>query len=185
MGKNAESQAFLEKEAQISSQWVYEGAVIKIRNDIIRAEGRPLQKWDIIVHPGAVALIPIDQHGNLVLVEQWRRAIEKITLEIPAGMLDPGETPLICAQRELQEEIGHRAETLSSFGGFYSAPGIYTEYIHLFLAKDLVPSRLVADDTDVIDIQRVSLKNALAMIEDGTICDAKTIVGIYKYAQTL
>ena len=181
MGKNAESQAHREQKAKVHREWIHQGQYIKLRKDVIEADGHPKKTWELVIHPGAVAIIPIDKNGNLVLVEQWRRAIEKITLEIPAGTLDPGESPGVCAQRELQEETGYKANTLTAFGGCFSAPGISSEYVYLYIGKDLEKSPLIADDTDVIDVRTVSMVKALELIEDGSITDAKTIVGILRY----
>ena len=182
MGKNADAHALLEKNAKIDTRWAYEGKYLKVRHDTIHTPHHPEKNWDIVVMRGAVAVIPIDSQGRIVLVEQWRRAIEKVTLELPAGMLDPGESPEDCAQRELQEETGFKAGSLKSFGGCFTSPGCICEYIHLYLGKDLSESPLKADDTDLIDVRIVSLDEALILIETGQICDAKTIVGIMRYA---
>jgi ADP-ribose pyrophosphatase len=181
MGKNADAQFLLEKQAKIKSRWVHEGKYLKVRQDIIEAPGHATQVWDIAVNPGAVAIVAIDSQKHFILVEQWRRAVGRITLELPAGMLDADETPLVCAQRELQEETGYKANSLEPFGGCYSSPGTFTEYLHLFVGKDLVKSPLKADDTDRIDVRAISEKDALKMIKTGEICDAKTIVGILRY----
>jgi ADP-ribose pyrophosphatase len=181
MGKNAEAEARAEKLAVIESHWAYKTKYLKIRHDIVKLPGKEPHLWDIVVHPGAVAVLPIDNQKRIVLVEQYRRAIDKITLELPAGLIDPGETVEECAQRELQEEAGFRAGHLKPLGAFYSSPGVFTEYVHLFLATDLIPSRLHADDTDCIDVRAVSLQEAMTMIQDGRICDAKTALGILRY----
>lgn len=181
MGKNAESQALRERNGKIQKEWIHQSRYMQIKREVVEVEGHPTTTWELIVHPGAAAVIPIDQKGDLVLVEQWRRAIEKITLELPAGLLDPGENPLDCAQRELQEEAGYKAKTLIPFGGCYSAPGISNEYVYLFIGKQLQKSQLVAEDTHAIDVRHVSLDDAIKLIENGTIIDAKTIVGILRY----
>lgn len=183
MGKKSEAQAKLEKQAKITEKWPYKGKYFQVRSQSVEISGRPTKVWDLVVHPGAVAIIPVDDKGNLLLVEQWRRAVGKIILEIPAGLLEEGERPIDCAQRELQEETGYKAKTLTPFGGLYSAPGSSNEYVHLFLAKELIRSPLQADDTDSIDLRVLSLEEAKKMIEDGTICDSKTIAGILKYAE--
>ena len=182
MGKNADNQAFQEKNGKIDSRFTFEGKYLKVRRDTIDIPNRPVKTWDIVVTSGAVAIIPIDSQGRIVLVEQWRRAIDRITLELPAGMLDPGESPQECAQRELQEETGLKAGSLKPFGGCFSSPGSMTEYIHLYLGRDLTESPLNADDTDLIDVRTLSLNEAQKMIENGQICDAKTIIGILRYS---
>lgn len=185
MGKNAEGQAAREQKAEVSASVAYKGKYIHVRKDIIHLDGEPPQVWDIIVPRGAVAIVAIDDKGSLLLVEQWRRAVGKIMLELPAGMLEEGEPIEASAQRELQEETGFFANDLKPFGGCYATPGISTEYFHLFLGKNLEKKPLSAEDTDVIDLRIVAVPEALTMIETGVICDAKTIVGILKYVQTL
>lgn len=185
MGKNAEAQALQEKNAKVDSSWAFEGKYLKVRHDILSIPKQPPKTWDIVITLGAVAIIPIDSEGRIVLVEQWRRAIERITLELPAGMLDTNESPLECAQRELQEEAGLKAGSLKPFGGCFTSPGSMSEYIHLFLGQDLTESRLQADDTDFIDVKAVSLADAKKMIANGQICDAKTIIGILRYMDGL
>jgi ADP-ribose pyrophosphatase len=182
MGKNAEKRKFQEEKAKIETRWVFEGKYLKVRQDIIHFTHETPKVWNIAVTNQAVAVIPIDSQGRLILVEQWRRAIGKITLELPAGMLDhPDEPPLNCAQRELQEETGYKAGSLVPFGGCYTSPGTFAEYIYLFLAQDLTESRLHADDTEGIDVKAVTPQEALRLIKHGEICDAKTIVGILRY----
>ncbi len=180
MGSHAEKQAALESAASINSHIIHEGKFISVRRDEIDYPSGLHKTWDIVLHPGAVAIVPITQEGHLILVEQWRRALGKITLEIPAGVIDSGEEPEASAQRELQEEIGKKAGKLIYLGPYYSSPGVYTEKVHLFIAKDLIPSQLQGEDTDEIDIRVVPFDDALKLIEDGTICDAKTALGILR-----
>lgn len=185
MGEKANSQERAEKQAKIKHSCVYQGKFYQVNQDVIEIEGHPPKIWDLIAHPGAVAILPINHKQEIILIEQWRRAVGKIVLEIPAGALEAGEKPLVCAQRELQEEIGYKAGRLIPFDGCYPAPGTSNEYVHLFIAKDLEESYLEADDTAVIDLKIVSLQNALKLIEEGAICDAKTIVAILRYASSL
>ena len=185
MGQKAESQAETENRAHVEQTWVYQGRFIRVRKEILYIKESAPRVWESIIHPGAVGILPIDARGNLILVEQWRRAVEKILIEIPAGGIEPGEEPLACAQRELQEEVGYKADNLIPIGGCYAAPGMSTEYVHLFIAKDLEESYLEADEYEAIDLRIVSLPEALSWIEEGIICDAKTIVGILRYAASL
>lgn len=141
--------------------------------------------FDLVLHPGAVAMIPINAAGQLVLVKQWRRAAMRTLLELPAGTLEPNESPDQCAQRELQEEIGFKAQKITPLGGFFTAPGFCDEYIHLYLAEKLVSSPLLGDDTDEIEVATISLEEALQSIEEGKIVDAKTIVGVYRYSRII
>jgi ADP-ribose pyrophosphatase len=185
MKSKSEKQAALEKSAHVQSKLVHKGFIFNLRVDTFQIDGGPVRNWDIILHPGAVCLLPIDAQGHLILIKQWRRAVEKIVIELPAGTLEKDEPPTICAQRELQEETGFKAQELISLGGFYSAPGFCTEYLHFFLARDLIPSPLPADDSEAIDVITLSLDEALKMIDNGTICDVKTIAGVLRYQRWL
>lgn len=178
MGSHAERQVALEKAATIQSKIIHDGKFISVRRDEIDFPDGLHKTWDIVLHPGAVAIVPITEEGDLILVRQWRRAIGQITLELPAGVIDPGEKPEASAQRELQEEIGKKAGSLTYMGHYYSSPGVYTEKVHIYIGKNLKPSALIGEDTDQIDIEILSFEQALAFISDGTICDAKTALGI-------
>ncbi|NGX26798.1 MAG: ADP-ribose pyrophosphatase [Chlamydiae bacterium] len=179
--ENALKQKQLEDQANLQTKELYKGKIFSLRRDHLQFDAGPPHDWDIIEHPGAVAIIPVNEKGNFIFVQQWRRAIEKIIYELPAGTLDEGENPLLCAQRELQEETGYRAKEIIPFGGIYSAPGFCTEYIHFFIARDLEESPLPGDLHEAIDVVEVSLNDALAMIDSQQISDAKTIVGILRY----
>jgi ADP-ribose pyrophosphatase len=125
--------------------------------------------------------VPVANDGRLLLVKQWRHPAAKVLTELPAGTLEAGEEPRLCAERELQEEAGFKPTTLTSLGGFFSAPGFCTEYLHLFVAEGLVESRLPGDIDEHIELYPVTLDEALALIEDGSICDAKSVAGILRY----
>lgn len=184
MGQKAEEQAEQERLAGVQRECIYRGRFISICTDTMKIEGRPPRKWDIVLHPGAVAIVPVNSKGNLLLVQQWRRALGHITIEIPAGTLED-EDPAECAQRELQEETGYKAGKLISFGGIFSAPGFCNEYLHLYLALDLEESKLPADEGEGIDLLEISLEEALRMIEEQTIRDAKSVAGIFRYERWL
>jgi ADP-ribose pyrophosphatase len=138
-------------------------------------------KREVVEHGGAVVVIPVNKEGKIILERQWRNPAGRIMTELPAGTLDPGESPIDCANRELQEEIGYRAGRLTELGGFYSAPGFCSEYLWLFLAEDLQESQLDPDENEAIDVLHVTLEAALKMIEDGVIIDAKSVAGLLRY----
>ncbi len=133
---------------------------------------------EIIEHSEAMAAIPIDTAGNILLVEQFRHAVGKALLEVPAGGIEPGENTEDAVRRELREEIGYLPGKVTRLCGFYSAPGFCTEYLHLYLATDLTPSPLHAEDTDSIQVVRVTVEQIYDLIASGSICDAKTIAGL-------
>jgi ADP-ribose pyrophosphatase len=140
---------------------------------------------DIVVHPGAVVIVPVDADGNLLLVTQYRLACGGAMLELPAGTLEVEngvvEDPLGAAHRELEEETGYRAGTMKRIAGFWTAPGFSTEYLTLFLATELRPAgegRLSPDVDENLRLARISWRDAIAAIEAGVIEDAKSVAGI-------
>lgn len=171
----------LEKEAKKESSLIYQGSLVSVYKETLQYPNGEVVNRDVVKHPGAVAVLPVDENGHLLLIRQWRRAANTILIEIPAGTLKKNETPLSCADRELQEEIGFRANTMIPLGGFYTAPGFCDEYIHLFLAKDLFPSILWAEDSDYIDLFPVSLKEALSLASKGVFLDSKTLSALSLY----
>jgi ADP-ribose pyrophosphatase len=171
----------LGEEQTISSRYVYKGRVINLRIDTVKTEDGNESTREVIEHNGCIAVIPIDQNGDILLVRQYRKAIEKELLEIPAGGIDPGEDPGTAVKRELQEEIGYLPGRMEKLGGFYSTPGFSNEFLYLFLAADLKPSRLYAEDTGSIHIVRIQSRNIRRLINSGEICDAKSIAGLLYY----
>lgn len=165
----------------ISTETVYTGRLFNVLLDTIEMDGGVVARREILRHPGAVCMVPVDGDGNLVLVTQYRHAAGRRLLELPAGTLELGEDPLTAATRELQEEIGRRPMTVTPLGGFYVAPGYTTEYIHLFVCTRLVESRLKADDDEDIEVEVRTPAEALAAIESGEICDAKSVIGILRW----
>jgi ADP-ribose pyrophosphatase len=171
----------LAEEETTSSSYLYKGKILNLRIDqILCQDGRPGIR-EIIEHEECIAVIPVDNRGNILLVIQYRKAIEKYLLEIPAGGIEKGEDPETAARRELQEEIGYLPGKLQKLGGFYSSPGFCNEYLHLFLADKLQPSRLIAEDTGNITVIEVSPVKIKPMIASGEICDAKTVAGLLYY----
>lgn len=165
-------------ERVIRSQRAYEGRIANLRIDsVVLPDGRHAVR-EIVEHRPVVAIVPVDGTGDVVMVEQFRLATGSGMLEIPAGGMDPGESPESAAQRELQEETGLRAGRMERLLGFFPSPGFLTEYVHVFLAEGLTQSRLPADEDEDIEVRRIPLEEALTMALAGEIEDAKTIVGL-------
>jgi ADP-ribose pyrophosphatase len=162
-------------EKRIESQPIYSGRVVILSVDTVELPNGQRAKRELVQHPGAVAIVPVADDGKLVLVEQFRYAAGKVLLEIPAGTLQPGEDPDLCAERELQEEIGYKPGKLEKLGAIYLAPGYSTEIIHLYLATGLIESRLAMDSDEFIEVTRLSLAEVFARIDSNAIQDAKTI----------
>jgi len=168
----------LAEETTISSRYVYKGRVVNLRIDTVReADGRESTR-EIVEHNPCIAVIPLDDEGNIILVRQYRKPIEKELLEIPAGGIDGNEDPEAAVRRELQEEIGYLPGRVIRIGGFYSTPGFSNEYLYLFIASDLTPGQLYAEDTAGISIVRIKPRQILRMIRSGEIQDAKSIAGL-------
>ncbi|MEZ4671514.1 MAG: NUDIX hydrolase [Anaerolineae bacterium] len=170
-------------EKTLKTERIYTGRIFNLDLVDVELPDGKQQKREVVRHPGATALVAVDDQQNILLVRQYRIASERILSEIPAGTLKVGEPPDVCAVRELQEETGYKPGKLESLGGFFVAPGYTTEYIHLFLATELVESRLPGDEDEFIQVDRVTLSQALTMIEQGNIVDAKTIIGLMRFAR--
>ena len=171
------------EEKTLSSQLIYEGRAVKLRVDTVqKPDGRETTR-EIVEHSDCVAIIALDAEDKVLLVNQFRKPTEKELLEIPAGGIEPGEDPVATVQRELQEETGYRPRKVERLGGFYSAPGYCTEYLYLYLATDLTPSQLYAEDTEDIKLVSVLLSQIPDLIASGRICDAKSIAGLYAFLE--
>lgn len=166
----------------LSQETVYKGKVFDIRVDEIR-DGEIQYKRDIIVHGGSCVILPVFADGTLALVRQYRHAARKYLLEIPAGTLEPGEDPLEGARRELEEEIGVTAETITPLAAFYVSPGFLTEKMHVFLATGLTDVGQKLEPDEILTIERHLLTDLMQMIADGSIEDAKTIIAILRYRE--
>ena len=171
------------QEKTLSSQLIFEGRAVKLRVDTVEMPGGRKTTREIVEHGECVAVVAVDAEGNVVLVSQFRKPVEKELLEIPAGGIEPGEDPVAAVRRELREEIGYLPGKVDRLGGFYSAPGFCTEYLYLYLATDLVPSQLYAEDTEDIRLVRVPVSQITGLITSGTICDAKSIAGLLTFLE--
>jgi ADP-ribose pyrophosphatase len=171
----------VKREKKLATQQIYRGRAVNIRVDTVeKASGKKTTR-EVVEHSDCVAVVALDEQGNVLLVRQFRHAVDKFLLEIPAGGIDPGEEPIDAVRRELQEEIGYFPRKTDKLGGFYATPGYGTEYLHCFVATDLVPARLVAEDTDEIELLRVSPKQIPRLIASGEICDAKSIAALLMF----
>jgi len=163
----------------ISSETSYQGKVFDVRRDQIRLPNGKSVSLDIVEHPGAVTLVPIDEQGQVWFVRQYRYAAQVELLELPAGSLDKGESPQACALREVREEIGMAAGQLQKVGEFFLAPGYSTEYMYVYLATNLRPDPLEADADEFLTVESVPADQAYKMAESGQIQDGKTLAALY------
>lgn len=166
-------------ETSLSSEPVFDGALLHVRRDTVRLPDGETSQREWIEHPGAAAVVPVDDRGRVVLVRQFRFAPRREFWEVPAGKLDPtGETPLELAQRELAEEVGLAADRWTPLGTTYPAIGYSDEAIHLFLAEGLTDAQRESDDDEFVEPFRVPLAEAVAMARRGEIEDAKSCVAL-------
>ena len=157
---------------------IYTGKVITLNVDTVPLPNGVTIDLETIRHPGASAVVPVKDDGTVVLIRQFRHAAGGFIYEIPAGKLTPGEDPLHCASRELEEEVGYRASSFQLLSSIFTAPGFADEVIHVYKATGLTKGQQHLDRDEVLEIVEMSLDQAIAQIQAGTIRDAKTIVGL-------
>ena len=165
----------------IGSQEIYQGRVINLRVDEIEVSSGLNVRREVVAHPGAVVMLPVDAEGRILWVRQHRWAAGRSLLELPAGTLEAGESPEETARRELAEEVGFAASAWQSLGGFYSAPGFCTEYLHAFLATGLSEEQADGDEDEDIEVVPLTLEESLARIDAGDVEDAKSLSALFLY----
>lgn len=170
-------------EETLSTRVIFEGRILKLRVDTVRtADGRQSTR-EIIEHAACIVVVAVDEDDNVLMVRQYRRAIDKELLEIPAGGIDKGESAEAAVVREMREETGLRPQKVERLGGFYSTPGYCDEYLYLYLATDLKPDPLSAEDTAGIEVVRVPVAQVPELINSGKIEDAKSVAGLLIYLE--
>ena len=157
---------------------IFKGRVVTLDIDTVTLPNGVTIELEMIHHPGAAAVVPMKEDGTVILIRQYRHAAGGYIYEIPAGKLHPGEDPKLCAARELQEEIGYRADSLELLTSILTTPGFTDEVIHIYKGTGLTKGKQDLDHDEVIEIVELPLEKALAQIIDGTIRDGKTIVGL-------
>ncbi len=162
----------------ISSEVVYTGRVVTLRVDTVMLPDGRITTREVIAHRGAVSIVPLLDDGHVVLIRQYRRAADAVLLEVPAGTLEEGEHPEDCAYRELTEETGYRARTITRLFQQFLAPGYSAEILHVYLAEGLVPGKQSFDDDESIEVHPVMLSEVPGMISRGEIADAKSIAAL-------
>lgn len=167
----------------LSSRIIYEGRILTLRVDTVRTVDARETTREVIEHGACIAVVAVDNDDNVLLVRQYREALGKEILEIPAGGIDAGEDPEAAVIREMQEETGFRPGKVVRLTGFYSTPGFCNEYLYLYLAADLEPGRLYAEDTPAIEVVRVPLAEVPALLTSGKIEDSKTFAGLLYYLE--
>jgi len=163
----------------LDTRRAYEGKILSMRIDTVQMGQREPVAREVVEHPGSVVMVPITEHGTVLLVRQWRQPAGRTLLELPAGTRDPGDSdPNANAQRELREEVGRRAETITRIGGFWVAPGWCTEYMDVFVATGLEDDPLPQDADENVVVDERPLSDVLALIRSGEIEDAKSVAAL-------
>lgn len=167
------------KEITVDEQNIFKGKIIDVFLQTVELPNRKLAKREIVRHPGAVAILPLTKDNRLIVVEQFRKALERSIIEIPAGKLDPGEDPYQCAVRELKEETGCSSNSMEHVVSFYTSPGFANEIIHLYRAFDCDFGENKLDEDEFVELLTITLEEAKQLIREQRIIDAKTILAIY------
>ena len=162
----------------IRSEPLFKGRAFSIRRDYLKTPDGRHTKLDIVEHGGSVVLLPIDSEGNILFVRQYRHSAGKDLLELPAGTRDGDEPHEECAAREIREETGMEAGKLQKVGEFFLAPGYSTEFMAVFLATDLRENPLDADEDEFLNVEKIPLKKAIEMAEQGSVPDAKSLAAL-------
>lgn len=168
------------EEKTITSQKIFDGRIISLKIDEVELPNGKTAKREIINHPGAVAIIAITDDQKLIVVEQYRKALERSIVEIPAGKIEKGEDPKNTAIRELEEETGYRAASFTYLQTFATSPGFADEVIHLYVAKNLsvVEEKAALDEDEFVELMEITVEEAEQMMQDGRIYDAKTAYAV-------
>ncbi len=174
----------IEKEKLLRRTPVFDGRLLKIYNDDVEIAGQV--SWrEVVLHPGAAAIIPVTEDGNVLFVRQYRYAVGKTLLEIPAGKLDAGENPDACAARELTEETGFTSDHIQKLGAICTSPGFCNETIHIYLADRLEAGTQHLDADEFLDVVKIPLAEVWEKIGNGEIEDAKTLAAFALAANRL
>ncbi|WMM26479.1 NUDIX hydrolase [Tissierella sp. MB52-C2] len=166
------------EEKTMKSDKLYEGKILNLRVDTVEIPDKKYSKREIVEHPGGVAIIPLTEDNSIILVKQYRKAVEKFLLEIPAGKLELNEEPRETAIRELKEETGLEAKKIEYISEFYTSPGFCNEKIYLFLATDLIEGEPNLDSGEFVETVKYNIDDLVKMVDRGEIIDSKTIIGI-------
>ena len=165
----------------VKSEKKYDGAFLSVKKDeILMPDGKTAFR-EVVERGAATAILPIDSMGNIILVRQYRHPFQEMILEIPAGIMEEGEEPAECEKRELEEETGFKAKELEFICEMYPTPGFCMEKLYLYIADELEQGKQHFDEDEFIEVEKYTLQQALDMVRDGKIKDAKTILLLFAY----
>lgn len=166
------------EEKTISSKVVYEGPVFRVRQHTVECDGGVKAKRDIVEHSGGSIMVAVTDEGRVLMEKQFRKALESVILELPAGKADPGEDPLVTASRELAEETGYTAGSVKHLISYYPTCGYSSELLHIYICRDLKAGKTNWDPTEMIELYEYEPDELIDMIMGGEIKDSKTIIGL-------
>ena len=169
------------KEKILNSDYIYEGTILNLRKDKVKLFDEHETYREVVEHDGGVAIVPITAEGKILLVKQYRIAVDEVVLELPAGKLEEDEDVKKCALRELEEETGFRPDHIKNLFYFYTTPGYSSEKLHLFIAEGLKYYGQNLDRGEYIELVEISKKDIIPKIVEGKIRDSKTIIGLLWY----
>ncbi len=173
---------------RLGRRTVHQGRVVDLSVDRVRLPNGHVSELELIRHPGAAAVVPVDRNGDVILVRQYRYATDGWLLEVPAGKLDGSEAPELCATREVEEETGYKTGRLLPMGWIWTTPGFTDEKIWLFLGTDLTPAQSSLQPDEILSVERMPLAKAVDLARSGEICDAKSVCALLRashFAETL
>ncbi len=166
-------------EKTLKTEDIYKGNIIKVQNLTVSLPNGKEATRDIVLHPGASVVVPINEKGELYMVKQFRKPLDMTTLELPAGKLDSaGEDPKLCAERELMEETGLRAGKIEHLISIHTTPGFCNEVIHMYAATELTQGDSCTDEDEFLDVEKIHVSKLVDTILSHEITDAKTIIGV-------
>jgi ADP-ribose pyrophosphatase len=169
------------EEKTLSSEPAYQAKIFHVTKDTALLEDGSQAQRDVVHHNGGVCIVPITKEQHVLMVRQYRYPMHEVTLEVPAGKLEAGETPLACGLRELREEVGRTCNAYTDLGKLYPTPAYDTEVIHMYLAQELsAPTQQQLDEEEFLDVMELPLSEAVSMVMDGKIPDAKTQIALLK-----
>ncbi len=163
----------------IEHEKIYQGRAFNVSRLLVKTPNGEARHYDLVDHPDSISIVPVDEEGCIWFVRQWRLGVDGDLLELPAGVLEPGEEPLPGAEREIREETGMAANEMTILGSYYLTPGYCNEYMTVFLARDLYPDPLDMDSDEYIDLVKIPFQKAFEMAEQGQFYDSKTLAALF------